>query len=130
MEKIYTLDSIRNVPERSFEKLKSDFLSSDSVLFRSMAAVQIGLQMGDYFSRNSKALLDEIKNDIHKDGALLGVKSLWTILVVLAENLRESDYHKLRNAFMKLDEEDRLGLLEWLSRHPTHINILKNGSSN
>ncbi len=97
----------------------------DSV--RSNAAILIGLKMDENYSRYSSFLLDELGEPIHHENVRLGIKSAWTIALVLAENLKSSDYPKLKKQFATWDKEDKELMLLWLADYPEQSNILKNG---
>lgn len=127
MKKIYPKETISQIPDREVAEIVEEFLHSSHGLSRTVSAIQIGLKLKENYQNCSEILLNELNKEIHFESIRLGVPSAWTIAVVLAENLKEKDYPKLREAFNKWDNEEKEGLLDWLENHPEHIQILMCG---
>lgn len=128
MNKIFEQEILKNVPDRGLEELVSRFLNCDHGLSRSMAAIQIALKLAENYDKYSKLLLNEMNKEVHFLGIRFGIKSAWTIAIVLIENLKQVDYSKIKKEFDKWDNEEKEDLLEWLKSYPEHIKILKEGN--
>ena len=127
MKKIYPKETISQVPDREISELESDFLNSDHGIKRTLSAIQIGLKINEDYKNNSQLLLKELNKEIHFESIRLGVPSAWTIAIVLTENLKETDFPKLRKEFKKWNHEQKELFLSWLKDHPEHIQILTGG---
>ena len=124
MKKIYPKETINQVPDREISDIVKEFLNSSHGLSRTISAIQIGHKLKENYQNFSEILLNELNKEIHFESIRLGVPSAWTIAIVLAENLKEKDYPKLREEFNKWNNEEKEGLLDWLKNHPEHIQIL------
>ena len=127
MEKIFLEDTIKNVPDRELSELADKFLNSDHGLTRSMSAIQIALKIDEDHEKYSKLLLNEMNKSIHFLGIRFGIKSAWTIAIVLIENLKPEDYPKIKKEFDKWDKDEKEGLLDWLKDFPNHLKVLNEG---
>ena len=127
MEKIFSEETIKNVPNRELSELINKFLNSDYGLTRSMAAIQIALKIDEDYEKYSKLLLNEMNKNIHFLGIRFGIKSAWTIAIASIENLKPEDYSKIKKEFNKWDEDEKEDLLEYLKSHAEHCKILKEG---
>lgn len=127
MEKIFSENTIKNIPNRESNELVNKFLHSDHGLSRSMSVIQIALKVNENYPKYSQLLLSEMNKKIHFQGIRLGIKSAWTLAVVLIENLKPQDYLKIKKEFDKWDEDEKNGLLDWLEDFPDHLKILKEG---
>lgn len=127
MKKIFSQETIINVPNRELEELTNKFLNSNHGLTRSMSAIQIALKMDENYEKHSKILLNEINKPIHSLGIRFGIKSSWTIVIALIENLKPEDYPKIKQGFDKWDNEEKERLFDWLKDFPDHLRILKEG---
>ncbi|OPC01941.1 hypothetical protein BAS10_18535 [Elizabethkingia meningoseptica] len=127
MEKIFSKETIKNVPDRELNELINKFLHSDHGLTRSMSIIQIALRVDEDYEKYSKLLLNEMNMLIHFLGIRFGIKSVWTIAISLIENLKKEDYPKIKKEFDKWDKEEKEGLLDWLKDFPDHCKILKEG---
>lgn len=127
MERIFTEETIKNVPERDTNEIINKFLNSDHGLTRSMSAIQIALKSNNDYKKHSEILLDEMNKNIHFLGVRFGIKSAWTIAIALIECLKKEDYFKVKNEFDKWSEDKKKGLLAWLKDYPDHSKILING---
>ncbi|NVK63106.1 MAG: hypothetical protein HWE22_00915 [Flavobacteriales bacterium] len=130
MNKILTEQIVQQLPNRSLEELTQHFLNKNHVLSRSMAAIQIGLSMHSNYPKYSQLLLQEMTNEIHFEYPKLGISSAWTIAVILAENLKQKDYYKLKKEFSKWSSEEKDSLFDWLKNYPEQRNILEYGKIN
>ncbi|EQB93064.1 hypothetical protein CMU93_15610 [Elizabethkingia anophelis] len=127
MEKIFSKETIKNVPDRELNEIVNNFLNSDHGLTRSMSIIQIALRVDEDYEKYSKILLNEMNKHIHFLGIRFGIKSGWTIAISLIENLKKEDYPKIKKEFDKWDKEEKEGLLDWLKNFPDHCKILREG---
>jgi len=128
MNKIFSQDTIKNLPSRNVAEIINKFLNSEHNLSRELAILQIALRINENYVEYSKLLLNEMNKDIHfRNDFKLGVKSAWTLAVALIENLIPEDYPKIKKEFDKWDEEEKKDLLDWLKHHPDHCKVLKEG---
>lgn len=123
MKKIITAQMANVFSNRNDSEILNELLVSDHHLARSHAAINLGskLQAHDDYK---EILIKQMNNDVQFENVRFGIKSAWTIAVVLAENLKEKDYPRLKEAFDKWDIEEKEGLLDWLKDNPDHIKIL------
>ncbi|MFT6923197.1 MAG: hypothetical protein ACJA1C_002219 [Crocinitomicaceae bacterium] len=112
------------------EALKEDKISSHSAAVRDSSIIFIGLSLDENYEKYTNALFVALEKDVHFGNVRLGIKSAWTIALVLAENLRPKDYLKLKNSFSKWPKEEKKGLLDWLKDYPEQSQILKFGNLN
>lgn len=127
MEKIFSQETIKNVPNRELTELTNKFLNSDHGLTRSMSSIQIALRINENYQKYSELLLNEMNKEIHFLGIRFGIKSAWSIAVALIENLNPEDYPKIKKEFDRWDKEEKDNLLEYLKLHSDHCKILKEG---
>ena len=128
MKKIISQETINSFPKRSIVQLQKDFLHDKHDLGRTMAIICIGSELANNYFEISKLLLNEMQNKIHFGNVRLGIKSAWTLAIVLIENLKDVEHIKLKQEFDKWDIEERDALLEWLKDFPEHLKILKQGN--
>lgn len=124
MDKVYPKEIVDQLPPLTVEELVKDYLHSGLCLSRILAAIQIVHQFEKDYTAYSQLLLDEMNAPIHFDGMDKGVKSAWTIAIVLIENLQPGDYPKLKAAFSKWEPAERAGLLGWLAPYPEQMSVL------
>lgn len=127
MEKIYSHETIKNVPERELSETIDNFLHSDHGLSRSMSVIKIALQVNDDYQKYSTLLLKEMNEKVHFLSIRFGIKSAWTVAISAIENLNPEDYPKIKKEFYKWDADEKQGLTEWLKDFPDHIKILSEG---
>lgn len=128
MNKIFSQETIKNLPERNVSEVIDKFLNSEHNLSRELSILQIALRINENYVEHSNLLLNEMNKDIHfRNDFKLGVKSAWTLAVALIENLIPEDYLKIKKEFHKWDEKEQRDLLDWLKDHPDHCKILKEG---
>lgn len=130
MKKIITKSWIEETGKFKDEEAINEKLHSSSDFMRSNAAIYIGLHLQSNYLRLSRILLNEMEKDVHFENVRLGIKSAWTIALVLAENLNASEYSHLKTAFSNWPKEERDGLLNWLKDYPEQKSILLNGVIN
>lgn len=131
MNKIFSQDTIKNLPVRSASEIINKFLNSEHNLSRELAILQIALRINENYGEYSMLLLSEMNKHVHfKNDFKLGVKSAWTLAAALIENLIPEDYPKIKKEFDKWDEEEKKDLLDWLKHHPDHCKVLKEGKLN
>lgn len=108
----------------SLEDVLNRGLSSNSDFVRTSCAIFLGLNLNENYNKYSAFLLQELSKEIHFENVRLGIKSAWTIALVLAENLKPEDYHKLKNEFRKWSKEEQEDFLYWLKEFTEQIEIL------
>jgi len=124
MDKVYPREIADQLPPLSVEALQADYLHSGLCLSRILAAIQIAHQFDQDYTAYSDLLLSEMNKAIHFDGEDKGVKSAWTIAIVLTENLKPGDYPRLKAAFSAWPPAERAGLLGWLADYPEQMSVL------
>ena len=127
MNKIINNDFIEGMKSTAIKEVINDHLKSSYELARSRAAIFLGLKLNESYAKYAHILLQEMNEEIHFENVRLGVKSAWTIAVVLAENLNKKDYQKLKEELDKWEEEEKQGLISWLKDFPDQIKILTEG---
>ncbi|MBL7730355.1 MAG: hypothetical protein JNM88_04190 [Chitinophagaceae bacterium] len=123
MKKIFPKETIADVYDHNIDD-DIKYLHSDHDFLRSKTAMLIGNRINEYYDEYSKLLLHEMNEPIHFTHIRFGIKSAWTIAIILAENLKPSDYSKLKAAFSQWSEEEKQEILQWLRNHPDHYRIL------
>jgi hypothetical protein len=115
MEKILKKEILESFKKETLSTMEAR-LRDEHDLTRGIAVNVIGLRLEEGYARYSKVLLDEMNVPIHFSPVKLGIKTAWNIAVVLAENLKETDYMKLKTAFNKWPKGEKTDLLEWLNK--------------
>ena len=101
MNKIFSQETIKNLPERNVSEVINKFLNSEHNLSRELSILQIALRINENYVEHSNLLLNEMNKDIHfRNDFKLGVKSAWTLAVALIENLIPEDYLKIKKNFI------------------------------
>jgi hypothetical protein len=126
MNKIFDKEVVNDIYDRNIIDV-IEWLSAPHHFPRSKGAMLIAVRINENYPEYSTLLLKEMKNDIHFEPIRFGIKSAWTIAIVLIENLKSEDYPKIKQAFDTWDAEEKEGLLEYLRNHPEHRKVL-NGS--
>jgi len=124
--KIFPPNTVADIKDRNLEEIQQH-LQSDHDFPRSKTAILIGHRINEDYNKYSDLLLREMNNDIHFLNVRFGIKSAWTIAIVLIENLKKEDYGKIKSEFDKWDTEEKTGLIDYLKDHPDYIRILKTG---
>lgn len=127
MQKIFSQETILNVPNREIPEIIENFLNSDHGLTRGMSAIQIALKINDDYPKLSLLLLNEMNKKIHFLNIRFGIKSAWTLAISLIENLKPDDYFKIKKEFDRWNKEEKEDILNWLKDFPDHLKILKEG---
>jgi hypothetical protein len=127
MKNILNASTIENIKDSNLDKVVEQMLNYDHDFHRGRAAILIGIRINEDYPKYSQLLISEMNKEIHFLGVRLGVKSAWTIAIVLIENLKPADYPKIKKEFDKWDEDEKEGLLDWLKDFPDHCKILKEG---
>ncbi|NOQ75367.1 MAG: hypothetical protein GQ574_25375 [Crocinitomix sp.] len=128
MEKIMKLEIANAISHRATDEIVSKLIDQESsILFKTHAAIHLGNKLEELgYSEYSDLLLGQLNIESHFEIVRLGVKPAWTLAIVLAENLKEEDYPKLRQEFNKWDSDERDGLLNWIKDFPEQTLILTN----
>src|SRR5262245_10938483 len=106
MEQIIKKDILENFKDKTLSDMAIQ-LHHEHALARGIAVNVIGLRLEEEYEYYSNLLLKEMSNNIHFEPIRLGIKTAWNIAVILAENLKEKDYPKLKQAFDQWPNSER-----------------------